>query len=211
MLALFASGGVLIYLQFDTLSSLWLTNYGQVLAIKLALVIILLGLAAYNRYSLTQAVLRGDTGRRRTMRRIIFLECALAAAILAVAALWRFTPPPRALHVAPAHVISAQIHTDAAMADLALDPAANGRPAALTLYLSNHDLTPLAVQEVEVAFSNAAAGIEPVVFPARLASDGAWRVENIELPRQNSWRIRIDALVSDFERVSLETTLELPE
>jgi copper transport protein len=79
------------------------------------------------------------------------------------------------------------------------------------LYLFNADLTPLIAQEVDVAFSNESARIEPIVLSAQRARDGAWRIENIELPRMNSWDVRIDALVSDFERVSLETTLELPE
>jgi copper transport protein len=213
LLVLFISGGVLIYVQFDTVSSLWRTSYGQVLSVKLVLLCVLLSLGAYNRYRLTRAVLRSDAGPRRAMRRIIYLECVLALAILAVVALWRFTPPPRAANVATAaaHVVSAHIHANAARADLTLAPILPGRSATLTLYLFNADLTPLIAQEVDVAFSNESARIEPIVLSAQRARDGAWRIENIELPRMNSWDVRIDALVSDFERVSLETTLELPE
>lgn len=212
LLGLFASGGVLIYLQFDTLSSLWLTAYGQVLAMKLALLIILLGVGAYNRYALTSAVLREESAARRAMRRLVYLECVLAFAILAVVALWRFTPPPRTTSNMPvaATAISAHIHASTAMADISLTPAVGGHPATLILYLSNPDLTPLVAQEVDVAFSNPSAGIEPIVFSAIRASDDTWQVPNVELPHQENWNVRIDALVSDFERISLETTLELP-
>lgn len=213
LLLLFASGGLLIFLQFDTLSSLWLTSYGQVLAIKLILLIALLGLGAYNRYRLTRAVLQADVGAQRAMRRVIYLECFFALAILAVVALWRFTPPPRALNAAPAtaHVVTADIHGRSAMASLAFTTASRTRSAAISLYLSTPELTPLAAKEVDIAFSNAAAGIEPITFLAVRANDGAWQVENIELPRQDSWHIRIDALITDFDRINLETTLDLSE
>src|SRR5690606_33285328 len=145
LLILFLSGGVLIYLQFDTPSSMWRTAYGQVLALKLALLTVLVGLGAYNRYRLTRAVLGEQDRARCVMRRVIYVECVLAVAILATVALWRFTPPPRALNVAPETptLVSAHIHTDSAMADLSLTSATQGHTATLTLYLSNTDLTPL--------------------------------------------------------------------
>lgn len=210
LLALVASGGVLIYLQFDTPSSLWLTAYGQVLILKLALLVVLLGLGAYNRYYLTSAVLRGELAPRLVMRRLIYLECVLAFAMLAVVALWRFTPPPRALSTtSAAAVVTTQIHVSAAVANVSLTPADGTQPAVLTLQLSNPDLTPLTAQQVEVAFSNEATGIEPIVFSATRTNDGAWQVKEIELPHQAQWHVRIDALVSDFEQIRLETTLEL--
>lgn len=213
LLVLFISGGGLVYLQFDALSSLWLTAYGRVLALKLALVAVLVGLGAYNRYRLTDAVLRAQSGACHAMRRVIQVECLLAFAILAVVALWRFTPPPRALagmSEAPAAVF-AHIHAEAAMANLFFTPPARGRSATLRLQLFDPDMAPLAAQEVDVSFSNTQAGVEPIVFPAGKTGDGAWQVEKIELPGMPSWHVRVDALVSDFERISLETALDVNE
>ncbi|MFC4297238.1 copper resistance CopC/CopD family protein [Castellaniella hirudinis] len=210
LLILFASGGALVYLQFDKPSSLWQTGYGQILALKLALLIVLLVLGTYNRLRLTDAVLGGQLPARRVMRRVIYAECAVALLILATVALWRFTPPPRALHSlppAPAE-LTAHIHDTAAMADLALTLPAPDQSGHLTLYLSNADLTPLAAQEVDVAFSNPQAGIEPIVLPASRANDGTWQVGDLELPGVPAWHIRIDALISDFDSIRLETTLE---
>jgi copper transport protein len=212
LVILLFSGGVLIYVQFDTSSSLWLTAYGRVLAVKLLLVAALLGLGAYNRYRLTRAVLGSQLPAQRAMRRIISVECMVAIVILTVVALWRFTPPPRALISTPAipAAASAHIHSVAVMADLLLERPVPGRPATLTLYLSHVDLTPLAAQEVDIVFSNARAGIEPIVFPATRVDDVTWQVKEIELPSLPRWHVRIDVLVSDFERISLETLLELP-
>jgi copper transport protein len=215
LLVLLVSGGVLVYLQFDAPSSIWRTAYGRVLAIKLCFVAALLGLGAYNRYRLTPAVLGARPVAQRAMRRVIYVEFAFAVVVLAVVALWRFTPPPRALHsiqaVTTASATSAaHFHSAAAMADLLLERPAPGRPAALTLYLTKADLTPLAAQEVDIEFSNADAGVEPIVFSAKQADDGTWKVKDIDLPNLPRWNVRIDALVSDFDRISLETSFEMP-
>lgn len=208
--ALAAGGAVLIYLQFDSLPSLWRTDYGQVLMAKLALLVILLALGAYNRYWLTDAVLRSDTKARRNMHRVIHIECALAFAILAVVALWRFTPPPRALDMRPpgAAAFAAHIHGEQAMVDLILAPGTDRHTTQLTLYLSKPDLAYIDAQAVDVAFSNEVAGIEPIAFAATLSEDGSWRVDQVNLPQQPRWDVRIDILISDFERISLGTTLE---
>lgn len=211
LVALVASGAVLIYLQFDALPSLWRTGYGQVLMAKLALLMILLALGAYNRYGLTDAVLRADTNARRSMRRVIRVECALAFALFAVVALWRFTPPPRTLDMRPpaaAEAVAAHIHGEQAMVDLILVPDTDRHTAQLTLYLSKPDLSPIEAQEVDVAFSNASIGIEPIAFAAMQSEDGAWRVDQVNLPVQPRWDVRIDILISDFERIRLNTTLE---
>jgi copper transport protein len=215
LLVLVVSGGVLVYLQFDTPSSIWQTAYGRVLAIKLCFVAALLGLGAYNRYRLTPAVLGARPVAQRAMRRIIYVEFVLSVVVLAVVALWRFTPPPRALHstqavTAASSATSAHFHSAAAMADLLLERPATGRPATLTLYLTKADLTPLPAQDVDIEFSNADAGVEAIVFSAKQADDGTWQVQEIDLPSLPRWNVRIDALVSDFDRISLEASLDMP-
>ena len=62
----------------------------------------LLGLAAFNRYRLTAPASRGVEPARLRLRRVIGVEIAVVLAILATAALWRFTPPPRTLAIASA-------------------------------------------------------------------------------------------------------------
>tara|TARA_R100000306_G_C4382225_1_gene146060 strand:- start:11625 stop:13259 length:1635 start_codon:yes stop_codon:yes gene_type:complete len=209
LIVLFISGGILVYVQFDTLSSLWQTEYGQLLALKLTLLTALIGLGAYNRYRLTSAVQEEQPNARNAMRRVIHLECVLAVAIFATVALWRFTPPPRALNsaVQSTPTISAHIHADNASADLSWTRSARTQTSTLTIYLSKADLTPLNAQEVSVAFTNAGAGIQPIDFSAKRTNDGAWQITNVDLPNLPTWHIRINALITDFERIHLETTL----
>ena len=62
------------------------TTWGRLLAVKLAVFVLLLCLAAFNRLRLTPALLAGDAGARVRLRRSIGLEFAAVLVILAVTA-----------------------------------------------------------------------------------------------------------------------------
>ena len=62
------------------------TTYGRLLVAKLAVFVLLLGVAAYNRLHLTPALLAGDAGAGVRLRRSIRLEFAAVSVILAVTA-----------------------------------------------------------------------------------------------------------------------------
>ncbi len=209
LIALTLSGATLIYVQFDQLSSLWESAYGQILSIKLILVALLLGLGAYNRYHLTAAVLNQHSPARHTMSRTIKLEMVLVVLILALVALWRFTPPPRALATVNTPAIATHVHTEAGMADLVYTPAHSNQAAHLSLSLFEPDFSPLKAQEVEVIFANPQAGVEAISYPASEDTQGQWQVGPIDLPNLPSWNIRIQVLISDFERIHLDSTLDL--
>ena len=67
---------------------------------------------------------------------------------------------------------------------------------------------PLDAREVQLALSKPDSGIEPVRRPAEKDADGVWRVRGLLVPRPGRWTVRIDVLVSDFEKVTLEDSVE---
>lgn len=205
LLALVASGVVLTCLQLDTPASLWRTPYGRVLIVKLSLVALLLLLGAYNRYRLTAAVLTARSGARRALCRSVLAEGIIALVILSTVALWRFTPPPRTLAVPGA--VSEHVHGPQAMADLTYRQSPHGGAATLSLLLMAPDLDVLPAREVDVVFFNEAAGIEPIRYHARRAEDGSWQVRDLRLPARDRWDVRIEILISDFERIRLDAEL----
>jgi copper transport protein len=91
---LIAAGLVLAVVQVKDPGALFGTAYGRILAVKLALVFVLLTLAGINRWLLTGPAGLSDPGATRLLRRSTLIETILVAAILGVVALWRFTPPP---------------------------------------------------------------------------------------------------------------------
>ena len=203
-----AAGLVLSMVQLESLDAFNNTAYGQVLLLKILLLTGLLGLAVLNRWTLTGQLEAGSAAARRSMVRSIAFETMFALAILGTVALWRFTPPPRALAAAasmPAHL---HIHAEKAMADISISP---GRAAAasVAIYVLAGDFGAVDAKEVSLALSSKSLGVEPVRRQAKRGPDGAWRVDEITIPAAGRWNIRVDILVNDFEQVTLEDSLDV--
>ncbi|MCK1359955.1 CopD family protein [Bradyrhizobium sp. 199] len=195
----------LAIVQLEKPSALVETRYGVILAAKLTLATALLGLAALNRFRLTPALARGETAAP-ALKRSILLECAIALAIFALVAGWRFTPPPRT--VAPETPLAIHIHGDKAMFQVLVSPGKAGLDD-FVLQLMTGEGTQLAAKEATLTLSLPERGIEPMEWKASPGPDGYWHVRKVELPFAGRWHLRIDALVSDFEQITLEDELDV--
>lgn len=205
--ALIAAGIVLAVVQVVEPKALGGTEYGRVLLAKLGLVVLLLALGAVNRWRFTAPALAGDAAAGRRLRRSIKAEIVLVAAILATAALWRFTPPPRVLIVEAATPVSVHLHSQAAMADVSVQPGRAGA-VAVAIYPMAADFTPMEAKEVTLVLSKADAGLEPLRRAATRV-DGVWRIEGMQIPLAGVWQVRVDILISDFEIAKLSGEIEL--
>jgi copper transport protein len=206
--ALVLTGLILATVQLESFHALIATQYGMILSLKLALVVMLLGLAALNRFRLTPA-LALDPSNARPLVRSILAECVVAGAILAVVAGWRFTPPPRSLVTAIATPLAIHIHTETAMFQVLVSPGTVGNDS-FVLQLMNGDASPLDAKEATLFLSLPERGIEPLERKAVLGADGYWHVSSVPLPFAGHWHMRIDALVTDFKKITLEDDLDLP-
>jgi copper transport protein len=211
-LALLAASGLwLAFVQLGRVDALWTTGYGQVLAGKLVAVVVLLGLAAANRYWLVPKVESGSAAAARPLATSIAFELAIALVILALVALWRFTPPPRALATAPP--ISIHLHGEKAMAQIEIEWT-NGQGGRTNVQVLDGAFQPLAVKEVTLVLANPAAGIEPMrrIATHVEASAGAsiWRIDDLRIPVAGRWNLRVELLVGDFDKVMIEDTVTLP-
>lgn len=204
LILLVASGVVLAFVQLDRPDALWTTAYGRVLSIKIVLVLVLLALGALNRYALVPRLMQ--SGPRRLIA-IVTSEFVLAVAILGIVGLWRFTAPPIALAAAEATFI--HFHGDRGMTSITLKPVRD-RGASLGILITDTDERPLAAKGVDVAVWNPSAGIEPIRRSASSEGDGEWRIDGLHIPVAGVWRMRVEILVSDFDKVMLEDNVELP-
>jgi copper transport protein len=202
------TGLVLAIVQLESFRALIDTNYGIILSIKIALVLALLGFATLNRYRLTPVLAREPTNTRPLVRSIL-AECVIVAGILAVVAGWRFTPPPRALAAAAVTPLAIHIHTEKAMFQVLASPGRVGSNS-LVLQLMNGDGSPLSAREATLTLSLPERGIEPLERKAVPGADGYWSVRDVPIPVAGRWHIRIDALVSDFERITLQDEFDVP-
>ena len=200
------SGLWLAYVQLGRVDALWSTGYGLVLSGKLIAVAVLLGLAAANRYRLVPRYAAQGAKAAKPLRASIAFEFAVVLAILALVALWRFTPPPRSL--AAVTTVSVHIHGDKAMAQIEIERA--GPSASATVTVLDGAFRPLAAKEVTLVLANPAAGIEPIRRAAANGTDGAWRVDDLRIPVAGRWNLRVEILISDFDKAMLDDTVVLP-
>jgi copper transport protein len=210
------SGAALVWLQLGNVSDLWRTPYGRILAAKLALVAVLLLAAAVNRYRYTRPVLAGEPRARHGLLRMIGFEIVLAACILGLVSLWRFTPPPRSVHAAQATAqqsegrsISTRIVLRGPSAQATIRYQAgsgmSGVPTTLLIALSGQGAAGVMDAEaVTVTLSNPQADIESLRREARQLGDGSWETTIPPLPGIAGWRVRLDVRVDDFTQFTLE-------
>jgi copper transport protein len=208
--ALLLSGAGMAAVQLGAVAELWSSGYGVVLLAKLALVAPMFLLGALNRFALAPRVHAGRGGARRLLRRSIAAEIALGALALGVVGLWRFTPPPWTMEAVTVTVNGLQFHAHGvrAMANLALSPARVG-PTRVSVTVLNVDATPLAAQEVSVVLFDPLGQLEPLRRQARKVTSSAWAVDDVTIPVPGRWTVRVDILVSDFEKASVKTAVTI--
>jgi copper transport protein len=203
------TGLVIAVIQLTSFAALIETSYGIILLVKLTLVVVLLGLAALNRFRLTPALAAGPLNAQ-PLARSILAECAVMLAVLAVVAGWRFTPPPRALAAATVVTpLAIHIHTDKAMFQVLISPATVGSDS-FVLQLMHEDGSRLEAKEAVLILSLPERGIEPLERKAVPGADGYWHVADVPLLYPGRWHLRIEALVTDFEKIALEDEFDVP-
>lgn len=205
---LLLAGTYLAVVQVGTPLALLTTDYGNVLLAKLALVTIALALGTWNRLVLTQPVSRGSASAAATMKAIVASEIALLILVLAVTALWRFTPPSRALALRAPIITSVHIHTPAAMAMMRFDTTSDLR-FDVEVSLTNGHSKAIEPGEVTLRMSSPASAIAPFEVRLHRRSLGVWSAEKVQAPCDCDWNVRLGILVSDFELVDLDGKVKL--
>ena len=208
LVLLVASGFVLAVVELQRIDALWTTAYGLVFSGKLAAVLVLLALAAVNRFALTPHAANGDGVAVGRLARSSRAEVLIALVIFGLVALWRFTPPPRAVWAAAEAPVHAHIHADRAMADLEIGPT-SAKERRIMVTVLDGQFGPLPAKEVTLFFSSKASGIEPLRLSASRVEGATWSVENVALPAIGRWLVRVEILVNDFEKVSIEDEIDL--
>ena len=94
------------------------------------------------------------------------------------------------------------------MAQIEVAPV-RARGADVGIEVLDGSFQPFLAKGVTIFLSNSAAGIEPV---RRDASPGSsnWRIDDLRIPIAGRWTLRVDILISDFEKETLEDDVSLP-
>jgi copper transport protein len=208
--ALLLAGVVNGYLEVRSWSALWETTYGRLLLVKVALVLPVLALGAFNNRVSVPRLRAGIASalERRRFLRATAAELALVVGIVGVTAVLVTEPPAKAQQATQAGPVSREAIVGPFHLELVVDPAQTG-PNAIHLYLLDHSTgQPARVDEVRVAASLPAAGIGPLRLQATPAGPGHATVTAATFPLAGDWRLRVDVRKGEFDQWS--TTLTIP-
>ncbi|HEX5909758.1 MAG TPA: copper resistance protein CopC, partial [Thermoleophilaceae bacterium] len=211
--ALVVTGVIQSVVQLDAFSDLWSSAFGRAVLVKTALLLVLLGLGAYNRQrTRPQLVERaragetpGATGLR--LRRAIRAEVALLAAVLVAAgALVGYSPTAGSAAAGP---FSANENLGPARLELTVDPARVGANE-IHLYLfdrrtgAQYDRA----KELTVSASLPAKRIGPLSLAARKTGPGHYTVRGASLVPAGDWVLAVESRVSAFD--AFDAKVEVP-
>jgi copper transport protein len=208
--ALLLAGIVNGFLEVRSWAALWHTTYGQLLLVKVSLVLPVLALGAFNnRVSMPRlrAGIASAIERRRFLRATA-AELALVVCIVGVTAVLVAEPPAKAQLAVKAGPVSRDAFVHPFQINVVVDPARTG-PNEIHVYLLNH-LTgqPARVDEVRIGASLPAAGVGPLRLKAVPAGPGHVVVPAAPFPLAGLWLLRLDIRKGEFDQSS--TTVTIP-
>jgi copper transport protein len=94
------------------------------------------------------------------------------------------------------------------MFQVLISPGTVGKDS-FVLQLMDGDAAPLVAKEATLILSMPERGIEPLQRPATLGADGDWHVPDVPIPYPGRWHMRIEALITDFRKVTLEDDFDV--
>jgi copper transport protein len=205
---LLVAGGVNGYEQVGAWRGLWETTYGRLLLAKVALVVPLLALGAYNNRYAVPRLRREIASRREQLRflRMAGAELAIVVVIVGVTAVLVAEPPARA-SVAPRGPYATTVALGELNVNVVADPARAGANT-IDLYLMNRTGRPARVAELRLSASLPSKRIGPLRFDAHPLAPGHYAVHGAHFALAGEWRLRIDARRGQFD--SFTATASIP-
>lgn len=207
IIAVGVAGLVMAYIEIRSLHGLTSTGYGRLVLAKVALLMVLAGLGAFNNFRLVPALRsRPDRPARwRYLHRTLTWEALALVAVLGVTSVLVTAIPARTQLASQAvYSESVQLGTGAAAgsANLVIDPARTG-PTALHLYLLDEHGRPAdADGSVEVELTQSELGIGPIHEELRRAGPGHYLTNGTLFTVAGEWTVTVRVRVDEFTEKS---------
>ena len=197
----------------DAWRGLWESTYGLLLLAKIALVVPLLALGAFNNRSSVPRLRAGIASalERRRFLRAAGAELAIMVAIVGVTAVLVNAPPART-EVEMHGSAAAEVDFDGRlMAHVTVEPAIAGRND-IHLEFEDPDGEPAELDEVNLAATLASAGIGPLRFEAKPSGEhGAFAARGVQLPIAGDWQLRVEARQGRFDVFTETVSIPIDE
>ena len=195
--ALGVTGLYLVWRQSGELAALPATEFGRLLLIKSAIVLVIIGLASVSRRAVARA---GELDLARRLRRTVFAEAVLGVVVLGVTAGLVNAAPARVSYTKPVSVTVAGI--DGGRVQVRVAPAKQGQNVA-DIFLVKRDGTLFIPPEIEVRLRGKSTSL-PVDLTN--AEPGHYVATALTVPSPGDWTLRIVVRTSDID----EQTIDVP-
>lgn len=207
-------------------------EYGRILVVKLVVFALMLVVASFSREITARVVPRvpvvtgaavdldtrpddgpdapaADAARElRNLRRSVWAEVALGAAVLLVTALLVNSVPPADVTAGRAGATGVTIDDRKVTLDVTAAPGAAGLND-LHVNTYSPEGTPLAVDAVEMTLSLPTRDIAPLVVPLRQLGPGHYLSPGLDIPLAGAWKVRATVRTGPVDRVDLTGDLEI--
>ncbi len=232
------SGTFQAWRQVGTLGALRSTDYGRLLIVKVILFAGMVVLASFSREIVLHLfpstglgakravpvvaggaddVVPGDDPHAsdedrtlRVLRRSVWVEIAVGAAVLAVTALLVNAPPARsdAATGTTANLVETTLKSSSLWVDVVFTP---GKTGANDLHVSvlKPNGKPETVQDLRLTLDLAARKIPPLVVPLSPLGTGHYLASGFTIPLSGTWRVTARPLLSQFDERTLTATVDL--
>ncbi len=183
------SGVVQGWRQTGERDALTSTTYGRLLLAKVAIVIVIVGIARTSR----RHAWRGEVP---PLRRLVAGEIGLAAVVLALTAILVNTVPAKA-DLAKPFDKTVSVSSDR-FVQVVIDPAKSGTNT-MHLYFTGTSPTAPDVAEATARLSLPAAGVGPLDIALTRAGPSHFVAQSFDVPLRGSWSLEVRIRVGDFD------------
>ena len=179
---LLASGLVNSWSLLNGPRDLIASDYGRLVALKIALFGAMVAIAAVNKFYLTPRLPK--PAALRALRRNSLAEICLGLCVLIFVAVLGTLPPAAHVHAAstgiPPDAAFVHIHGQEVMADVTIEPGRAGRTD-VTIRVSREDFSNYPAKDVRLALDPPSAGGQTIERAAIEQPDGSWLVNDLTL------------------------------
>jgi len=208
---LIAAGTVRGYQEVRAFHGLWDTTYGQLLLAKIALVIPLLALGAYNnRFAVPRLKQQiASLAEQRRFLRMAGAELVIMATVLGVTAVLVTEPPAKASVTAPKY-ISATAPIGKLEVNYLFEPAKTG-PNVIHLYFFTQQGVPAGVADATMSAALPSEGISGLRIPLQRIVPSHYTTSNGVFPQAGDWQVRIEIRQGQFQASQQTVTVPIRE
>lgn len=210
-------GGIMGWTHIRSIGALTHSEYGQLLLVKSVAVAFLLVLAAANKFWLTP-MLAGDGGTSaRRMRIVVGVEILAMVFVLTISATLSRTAPAQVSRSGEERIAAASGVLTGTLIEKNYRVVWQFRPAnsnaddrQLTLRIERNHGIPVDALGVTASFALPAKGLEPLMVTAHRVGPGEYLATVSGVRETGRWSMVFEILLSDFDKLVLETVLVLP-